>query len=434
MATDAPADAPATSEALAEQLGFYFSDANLRRDRFMKQHVGRDGTGKMSVETLGSFNRVKAITTDRQTLVEALKSVPGLRVTHDGDQVHRTRPVPAKDDSEERTVYIEPLPADATHDALKQLFGIYGKVAYISMPRFPRSDAKGFAFVEFETSGAAARALEASPPPALGGASGEASAEPLRVLSRYIWSEMKQEYKRLLKQGKAEAEAEAAAHAAALNAQSALSAAQAAAEAEEAARRTVLLLSGIGKGAKVKQLRKEMSAVFAADLDYVDYGVSNSGSQDVAYVRFRSAVGAAEAARVAREGGQRFNDRVVSLELLRGEALTAYLEKIAAIQAKKWQKAQSKAAEGKPGWWERKFGKGAVGKRGGADAGAAGGEGGGQVASAAAEVVVDGGEAEAVAEAVAASGAKRPREEDAAVDRDGAEVKAARQDGDEKAA
>ena len=33
------------SEALVEQLSFYFTDANLRRDRFMKSYTGADGTG-----------------------------------------------------------------------------------------------------------------------------------------------------------------------------------------------------------------------------------------------------------------------------------------------------------------------------------------------------------------------------------------------------
>ena len=91
------------SEALVEQLSFYFTDANLRRDRFMKTYTGTDGTGKMPVETLATFNRVKALTQDVATIIAALRLIPGLQVSEQSDQgqtVQRTRTLPAKDDSE----------------------------------------------------------------------------------------------------------------------------------------------------------------------------------------------------------------------------------------------------------------------------------------------------------------------------------------------
>ena len=91
------------SEALVEQLSFYFTDANLRRDRFMKTFTGADGTGKMPVETLATFNRVKALTQDVGTIVAALRLIPGLQVSDPSDEGHtvqRTRTLPAKDDSE----------------------------------------------------------------------------------------------------------------------------------------------------------------------------------------------------------------------------------------------------------------------------------------------------------------------------------------------
>ena len=91
------------SEALVEQLSFYFTDANLRRDRFMKTYTGTDGTGKMPVETLATFNRIKALTQDVSTIIAALRLIPGLQVSDHSDQgqtVQRTRTLPAKDDSE----------------------------------------------------------------------------------------------------------------------------------------------------------------------------------------------------------------------------------------------------------------------------------------------------------------------------------------------
>ena len=103
MAATATSSPSEPSEALVEQLSFYFTDANLRRDRFMKTFTGADGTGKMPVETLATFNRVKALTQDVGTIVAALRLIPGLEVSDPSDQGHtvqRTRTLPAKDDSE----------------------------------------------------------------------------------------------------------------------------------------------------------------------------------------------------------------------------------------------------------------------------------------------------------------------------------------------
>ena len=87
VATPSPSE---PSEALVEQLSFYFTDANLRRDRFMKTFTGADGTGKMPVETLATFNRVKALTQDVGTIVAALRLIPGLQVSDPSDQEGHT--------------------------------------------------------------------------------------------------------------------------------------------------------------------------------------------------------------------------------------------------------------------------------------------------------------------------------------------------------
>ena len=65
---------------------------------------GADGTGAMPIETLGTFNRIKALTQDVATIVAALRLIPGLQVSDPSEQggqtVQRTRTLPAKDDSE----------------------------------------------------------------------------------------------------------------------------------------------------------------------------------------------------------------------------------------------------------------------------------------------------------------------------------------------
>ena len=51
-------------DALIEQCAFYFSDANLRRDRFLRKHAGANGTGLVAVSILATFNRVKQLMTE----------------------------------------------------------------------------------------------------------------------------------------------------------------------------------------------------------------------------------------------------------------------------------------------------------------------------------------------------------------------------------
>ena len=76
-AGDAPdASSAAPPSALVQQLSFYFSDANLRRDRFLLNHTGQNGLGEVAISTLASFNRVKALTTDESLIVRrALQEV-----------------------------------------------------------------------------------------------------------------------------------------------------------------------------------------------------------------------------------------------------------------------------------------------------------------------------------------------------------------------
>ncbi|XP_026681217.1 la-related protein 7-like [Diaphorina citri] len=56
----------------------------------------------------------------------------------------------------------EKLPPEAEHDYIESVFSKYGKVTYVSLPKFKSTGKlKGFAFVEFSTKEEATKALEA---------------------------------------------------------------------------------------------------------------------------------------------------------------------------------------------------------------------------------------------------------------------------------
>ena len=61
----------ALTHRLAEQLGFWFSDANLRKDKFLLRQTGAVGTGGVDLRTLASFNRIKALTNCPERLLSA---------------------------------------------------------------------------------------------------------------------------------------------------------------------------------------------------------------------------------------------------------------------------------------------------------------------------------------------------------------------------
>ena len=357
--------------ALCDQLRFYFSDANLRKDRFLLRLTGPRGTGEVCVRELGSFNRVKALVGDDLEAVRAaLRLVPGIEVSDDGESVWRTRELSALDDSDERTVYLEPLQTGTSRDMVQSALSSFGEVTYVSLPRLPSGDLKGFAFVEFALPDAAvaASAANAVDEPTCSALAGVGT--PLRVMHKLAWLAMKEEYKRALEQGRREAEAQASSLAAAAEAEAAV----AAAAAVESAQRRVVKVTGLPKGGTaVKAIRRSMNETFGrvAPVEFVDYGISNSGDVTVGFVRMATPVGAAEAVRILSAEGHCFHGHAVRYELLRGEALSAYTEMIIALRHSTAKARKVKRDK----WWERKHGPGKKApKEDAAEADANGGE------------------------------------------------------------
>lgn len=66
-----------------------------------------------------------------------------------------------KQNVDECTIYVERIKPDATHEWLSTIFSKFGKVAYVSLPRYKHNRLiKGFAFVEFEKESEAQAVLE----------------------------------------------------------------------------------------------------------------------------------------------------------------------------------------------------------------------------------------------------------------------------------
>lgn len=105
----------------------------------------------MDLDEFLKFNKIRALTEDRDRIAKALKDSTILEVSEDGTKVRRVTPQAVKENSDECTVYVQRLPCDADHEMLSAIFSQYGPVAYISIPKYRQSqNIKGFSFVEFD--------------------------------------------------------------------------------------------------------------------------------------------------------------------------------------------------------------------------------------------------------------------------------------------
>ncbi|XP_043286533.1 la-related protein 7 [Venturia canescens] len=134
---------------ILKQMEFYFSDANLSKDRFLGTLIKSDPY--VDLDVFLRFNKIRILTDDVNRVAKAIKNSTILSLSEDGTKVCRTTPINPRENCEACTVYVQGLPPDATHEWLTSLFSKYGPIAYISIPRYKNtSKIKGFAFVEFD--------------------------------------------------------------------------------------------------------------------------------------------------------------------------------------------------------------------------------------------------------------------------------------------
>ncbi|EGD77445.1 hypothetical protein PTSG_08541 [Salpingoeca rosetta] len=136
---------------LIEPLKFYFSDANLRRDRFIRDYIKNDPDNYFPIKLFLKFNKVKSVTSRIQDVMHAIEHIDTLELSPDRQRVRRKDPVIKEKDVDACTIYVEKLPEAFEHDDINALFSRFGTIEYISLPRWPNRKHKGFAFIEFAT-------------------------------------------------------------------------------------------------------------------------------------------------------------------------------------------------------------------------------------------------------------------------------------------
>jgi len=146
--------------AIREQVEFYLGDVNLSRDRLFSNLLREDGF--VHVNMILKCNKIKKLTDDRVDIVKALAKSQLLKVDETGTKISRSVPIAEVKNPDQNTIYVENLPPEIDHEWLKSVFECYGKVEYVSIPRFTHDRSiKGFAFVQFDSPESSLKAIEA---------------------------------------------------------------------------------------------------------------------------------------------------------------------------------------------------------------------------------------------------------------------------------
>lgn len=156
---------PKLDQEIIQQLEYYFSEPNLRRDKFMNQKIAENEDGWVELSVMLTFNRLKQITTDTEAIVEALNKSPHgiVQVSEDKAKVrrHPDNPLPEfnearRKETQERTAYAKGFPLDSTLGEIIEFFhSNFKQVEQVMMRKYFDKDNtkkylfKGSVFVTF---------------------------------------------------------------------------------------------------------------------------------------------------------------------------------------------------------------------------------------------------------------------------------------------
>nr|XP_023015015.1 la-related protein 7 [Leptinotarsa decemlineata] len=143
---------------ILQQMEFYFSNSNLTKDRFMSQLLKEDPY--VNLKIFMDFNKIKKLNCTIDDIRKAISKSKIIELSEDKEKIRRITPLVTKENVDECTIYVENIKLDADHEWLTQLFSDFGKIDYVSIPKYMNNKGnKGFAFIEFEKESDAKSAL-----------------------------------------------------------------------------------------------------------------------------------------------------------------------------------------------------------------------------------------------------------------------------------
>lgn len=336
---NATVDLTTLEKDIIRQVEYYFGDANLSRDKFLQEQIGKDD-GWVELSVLLTFKRLAALSEDPKVIVDAVdKSDEGLVQIHEERtkiRRHPERPLPEQNEETrkeqfERTLYVKGFPLDTTIEQLLDHFKPFEKVVNVAMRKFHDKASKtykfkGSVFVTFATKEQAADFMTKERAEFQGGA------ELIRKWRNDYMAEKKEEHASRSNKRKGKKDA---------------------AEEEESTftlpTGTLLKLENIVKETTRESIKAKM-AELGGDVSYVEF---NSGDE-VAVVRMKEQDAAKEVFAKIEEGKFTLDSAEVKVSLVEGEEEKTLLEK--AIESMKARRSNQRSNRG-GGRGNRGFGK-----------------------------------------------------------------------------
>jgi RNA recognition motif-containing protein len=152
-------------KVITRQLEFYFSDANLRFDRFLRQKVFKDADGFVSLFAIVKFNKMLEFTNDIVVVAKAAAMSKLLKLSSDLVHVRRIKRLPPEEDlkqDDEKIIFVDNLPLESSIDSIREKFKRFGKIVRIKLPKNECKTLQGYAFIQFEKTKSAKNALRNS--------------------------------------------------------------------------------------------------------------------------------------------------------------------------------------------------------------------------------------------------------------------------------
>lgn len=136
------------NKLILQQVEYYFSDANIVRDEFLKKLISvNDGWAPMNV--INSFGKMEQFKKTDSELEDILKESEKLEV--ESGRVRRTTPIPSYSEhkGDERTLIIKNFPVEYTLEEVQRVLKPHeSRIARIAMRKDALKEFKGSVFVE----------------------------------------------------------------------------------------------------------------------------------------------------------------------------------------------------------------------------------------------------------------------------------------------
>ncbi|XP_053673458.1 la protein homolog [Anopheles nili] len=322
----------ATDAAIIRQLEYYFGDANLGKDKFMKDQITKDD-GWVPLDVLLTFKRLKALSEDKVVIADAIaKSDEGLiEVSEDREKLrrHPERPLPEMNEATRkelyaRTVYVKGFaPQDGTTlSELVEFFQPYDKVTNIVMRKYLDKPSKkylfkGSVFVSFTNTEQCEKFL---------------GQQPLKYKGKELICKMQNDYYEMkrtelkeraekIEQRRRKKEETNNAHLSQLPTGA------------------CVFLEGLGKETTRETMKEAIRALDdTLEFAYIDFQMGDSSG----YVRFNKQDAGKQFLEKLTDKKIKIDDSEVSADLLVEERETEYLKKVAEEQAKRKAFAKGK--------------------------------------------------------------------------------------------